>query len=247
MVLWFYSSCFNLTLYLNSMPLLDGKYLHPDIASYTSEFVLAFQRLFLRLIQPNALKSKDHSWGETAPHLGGWKQKQPMTYGWGGCACSLRIHSQLKLTIHIFYMLSIWWHIQPFLKPPPHPWSAHTHVLFPHSQEPGHRTCFCVDVIHPLRSVPQNPLPHQPGCWVRAATKIVHNSIPPLPYWPNHEPRMFFKYCVVTGLCGSFVSLEQQSVKIGFMKSPLNIWTLKDRSLKEKAIIRRKPAMAQIL
>lgn len=63
----------------------------------------------------------------------------------------------------------------------------------------------------------------------------------------NHEPRMFFKYCVVTGLCGSFVSLEQQSVKIGFMKSPLNIWTLKDRSLKEKAIIRRKPAMAQIL
>lgn len=94
------------------------------------------------------------------------------------CESTLSWNSQV-----IYFMLSIWWHIQPFLKTPPHPWNAHTHVLFPHSQEPGHRTCFCVDVIHPLRSVPQNPLPHQPGCWVRAATKIVHNTIPPLPYW----------------------------------------------------------------
>lgn len=58
---------------------------------------------------------------------------------------------------------------------------------------------------------------------------------------------MFLKHHVITGLCDSFVSLEQQSVKIAFMKSLLNIWTLKDGSLKEKAIIKRKPAMAQIL
>lgn len=58
----------------------------------------------------------------------------------------------------------------------------------------------------------------------------------------NHVPRMFFKRQVITGLYGSFVSLEQQSVKIAFMKSPSNIWTLKDGSLKEKAIIKRKPA-----
>ena len=55
-------------------------------------------------------------------------------------------------------------------------------------------------------------------------------------------PRMFFKQQVITGLYGIFVSLEQQSVKIAFMKSPSNTWALKDRSLKEKAIIKRKPA-----
>jgi len=53
---------------------------------------------------------------------------------------------------------------------------------------------------------------------------------------------MFFKQQVITGLYGIFVSLEQQSVKIAFMKSPSNTWALKDRSLKEKAIIKRKPA-----
>lgn len=53
---------------------------------------------------------------------------------------------------------------------------------------------------------------------------------------------MFFKHQVITGLYSSFVSLEHQRVKIAFMNSPSNIWALKDGSLKEKAIIKRKPA-----
>lgn len=63
-----------------------------------------------------------------------------------------------------------------------------------------------------------------------------------LPWHLCLNPRMFWEPRLVTAPCSSFVSLEQLGVKIAFPKSAPKICALKDGPLKEKAIIKKKPA-----
>lgn len=75
--------------------------LHPNLTRHAWKFVLLSQRLFLSLIQPHALRSRD-------PSFPLWL-RAAVPCEWRGAAGILQILPQLKLSAHLFHILTIPW------------------------------------------------------------------------------------------------------------------------------------------